>query len=112
LQSFIAWRLAIEYHLDSRLLYRDREQEYFLGLLGMQFKSSKKVATTKEQITRDLFEPARMLGIPAGKGARASLLWHTTKDNKANMDVCRRCYGSVSLLYTLLCARRWTINVT
>ncbi|KAH0389345.1 hypothetical protein KCU92_g282, partial [Aureobasidium melanogenum] len=65
LQSFIAWRLAIEYHLDSRLLYRDREQEYFLGLLGMQFKSSKKVATTKEQITRDLFEPARMLGIPA-----------------------------------------------
>lgn len=112
LQSFFAWRLAIEYHLDSRSPSRDRDQEYFLGLckkycmlLGMQFKSSKEVATAKEKLTRDVFEPARMLGIPAGKSTYFFLLWHMNKDIKADLNAYCRCHGSVSLFYTLLCAQ-------
>ncbi|KAK6000532.1 hypothetical protein QM012_003778 [Aureobasidium pullulans] len=72
LQSFIASRLAIDYNLETRPLSLDREQGYFLGLckkycmvLGMQFRSRKEVATAKEELIRDVFEPARTLGIPA-----------------------------------------------
>ncbi|CAD0088222.1 unnamed protein product, partial [Aureobasidium mustum] len=72
LQSFIAWRLTTEYRLETGTLRLDREQEYFLGLckkycmlLGMQIKSKKEVMIAKEELTRDVFKPARMLNIPA-----------------------------------------------
>lgn len=78
LQSLITQRLISEYGLSSDLGCANNndifDQKYYLDLcrkycllLGAQFDSRHDVVATKQELMRVIFEPARMLGIPAGK---------------------------------------------
>lgn len=78
LQSFITQRLISEYGLASELDCTNNDdtadQKYYLDLcrkycllLGAQFDSRDDVVATKQELMRVISEPARMLGIPAGK---------------------------------------------
>lgn len=79
LQCFITRLLVTNYEIQGNLggfddndttsyyeHYLDLCKKYCM-LLGMQFATRKEVLAVKRELLRIIFEPARVLGIPAGK---------------------------------------------
>lgn len=75
LQSFIIQRLVSDYGLSSELRIDDTfDHKYYLDLcrrycmlLGARFDTRNEIVATKQELMSVIFEPAGMLGIPAGK---------------------------------------------
>ncbi|THX54854.1 hypothetical protein D6D06_05253 [Aureobasidium pullulans] len=75
--GFVLWRLATDYKICTDSFDLDltsaEDQRYYLDLckrycmfLGRQFDSTQDTTTAKQDLMRDVFRPAKKLGIPAG----------------------------------------------
>lgn len=76
-QRFLTWRLATDYGVASSIRKADRlcnpERTHFASLcqsyctlLAAKFATEEQALQAKQQLMQDVFEPARLLGVPAG----------------------------------------------
>lgn len=84
LQCFITRLLRVRYDIQGEIWDIDKDTTYYdhyfdlckkyCMLLGMQFSTSQEVLATKQELLRVIFEPAKTLGIPAGKWFQSTTL--------------------------------------